>query len=149
MPVKDSLETAEQAIRAIVASDHTLTVYDDYSTEENAARLDALHEELGIAVVHIREHVDHPSPNYRWVLNEAQKACIANANHLVIVESDVIVRQDTIETYYRYGSGGNRKRARRSEFPVRTCQACESGRAMQEAFLVLLHTADEQLLKGV
>ncbi|MBR7153739.1 MAG: glycosyltransferase family 2 protein [Paludibacteraceae bacterium] len=97
MPVKDSLETAEQAIRAIVASDHTLTVYDDYSTEENAARLDALHEELGIAVVHIREHVDHPSPNYRWVLNEAQKACIANANHLVIVESDVIVRQDTIE----------------------------------------------------
>ena len=57
MPVKDSLETAEQAIRAIVASDHTLTVYDDYSTEENAARLDALHEELGIAVVHIREHV--------------------------------------------------------------------------------------------
>ena len=48
MPVKDSLLTAEQAIRAIVASGHTLTVYDDYSTLENAARLDALLDELSI-----------------------------------------------------------------------------------------------------
>ena len=46
MPVKDSLETAEQAIRAIVASGHTICVYDDYSTDENAARLDALRDEL-------------------------------------------------------------------------------------------------------
>ncbi len=54
MPVKDSLETAEQAIRAIVASGHTLCVYDDYSTDENAARLDALRDELGLRGVHIR-----------------------------------------------------------------------------------------------
>ena len=97
MPVKDSLETAEEAIRAIVRSGHTLTVYDDYSTPENAARLDALHEELGIRVVHIAEHVDHPSPNYRWVLNTAQREAIANDQDLVIVESDVIVKADTID----------------------------------------------------
>lgn len=97
MPVKDSIETAEQAIRAIVASGHTLTVYDDNSTAENAARLDALRDELGIAVVHIGEHIDHPSPNYRWVLIEAQKACVKSGQNLVIVESDVIVREKTVE----------------------------------------------------
>lgn len=97
MPVKDSLETTEQAIRAIVASGHTLTVYDDYSTAENALRLDALQDELGITVVHIGEQIDHPSPNYRWVLIEAQKACVKSGQNLVIVESDVIVREKTLK----------------------------------------------------
>ena len=96
MPVKDSLDTAEQAIRAIVASGHTLTVYDDYSTEENAARLDMLQQELGIHIVHISEHVDHPSPNYRWVLIQAQREALEKGLDLVIVESDVIVRPETI-----------------------------------------------------
>ena len=97
MPVKDSLQTAEEAIRAIVRSGHTLTVYDDYSTPENAARLDALHEQLGIRVVHISEHVDHPSPNYRWVLRTAQREALEQNRDLVIVESDVLVRPDTID----------------------------------------------------
>ena len=97
MPVKDSLDTAEQAIRAIVASGHTLTVYDDYSTEENAARLDMLQKELGIRVIHISEHVDHPSPNYRWVLIQSQREALEKGQDLVIVESDVIVRPETID----------------------------------------------------
>lgn len=96
MPVKDSPETAEQAIRAIVASGHTLTVYDDYSTAENAARLDSLHEELGVGVVHLSQLTDHPSPNYRLVLQTAQRQALEKGLHLVIVESDVIVRQSTI-----------------------------------------------------
>lgn len=98
MPVKDSLQIAEQAIRAIVASGYTLTVYDDNSTAENAARLDALSAELGISVVHISEQTDHPSPNYRWVLIHTQRECIGSGQHLVIVESDVIVRPSTIST---------------------------------------------------
>ena len=97
MPVKDSLDTAEQAIRAIAASGHTLTVYDDYSTEENAARLDMLQKELGIHIVHISEHVNHPSPNYRWVLIQAQREALEKGQDLVIVESDVIVRPETID----------------------------------------------------
>ena len=97
MPVKDSIVTAEQAIRAIVASGYTLTLYDDNSTAENAARLDALHEELGIQVVHIAEHIDHPSPNYRWVLIDAQRECLQSGRHLVIIESDVVIRENTIE----------------------------------------------------
>lgn len=96
MPVKDSMQTAEQAIRAVVASGHTLTVYDDYSSEENAAFLDQLHDELGISVIHISDHIDHPSPNYRWVLIHAQQQAVAHNAHLLIIESDVIVRPDTI-----------------------------------------------------
>ena len=87
---------AEQAIRAIVASGHKLTVYDDNSTKETAACLDALGKELGIRIVHISELTDHPSPNYRWVLIDAQKECLAKGKNLVIVESDVIVGDSTI-----------------------------------------------------
>ena len=96
MPVKDSLETAEQAIRAVVASGHTLRVYDDNSTEENAKRLDTLQAELGIEVVHVGKEINHPSPNYRWVLIAAQREALAKGQNLIIVESDVIVRPETI-----------------------------------------------------
>lgn len=96
MPVKDALPMAERAIRAIAASRHTVRVYDDYSTQENAARLDALRGELGIEVVHLREHIDHPSPNYRWTLQSAQREALQNGQALIIIESDVIIQQDTI-----------------------------------------------------
>ena len=98
MPVKDSLETAEEAIRAVVESRYTLTVYDDNSTPENAARLDALRDELDIQVVHIGEHLDHPSPNYRWVLIDAQRESIEKGLDLLIIESDVIVQKATISS---------------------------------------------------
>ena len=97
MPVKDSIETAEQAIRSIVNSGHTLTVYDDYSTNETAERLDTLQRELGIHVIHISEYIDNPSPNYRWVLINAQKECIEKGKHLIIIESDVIISEQTID----------------------------------------------------
>ena len=96
MPVKDSLLTAEEAVRAVVASGGKLTVYDDFSTADTAARLDALRDELGITVVHLSDLTDHPSPNYRLVLQTAQKEALKEGCALVIVESDVIVRPDTI-----------------------------------------------------
>jgi len=97
MPVKDAMPMAEQAVRAIVASGYTLTVYDDNSTAENAARLNALSAELNIRIVHVADYTDHPSPNYRWVLIDAQRECLANGQHLVIIESDVIVSKSTLD----------------------------------------------------
>lgn len=96
MPVKDSLEIAERAIRAIVNSGHTLCVYDDNSQPANAERLDALANVLGITVVHIAELTDHPSPNYRLVLQRAQQQALRDNQHLVIIESDVIIQSDTL-----------------------------------------------------
>ena len=51
----------------------------------------------GINVVHISELTDHPSPNYRLVLQLAQEQALADDKHLVIVESDVIVHPNTFE----------------------------------------------------
>lgn len=97
MPVKDSLQTTERAVRAIIASGHQLTVYDDNSTKENARRLEELAAELSFNMVHIADYTDHPSPNYLFVLQQAQQTAIATDKHLIIVESDVMVKPDTIE----------------------------------------------------
>ena len=96
MPVKDSLEMAERAIRAIVDSGHTLCVYDDNSLKDNAKRLDELATETNIQVVHISDLTDHPSPNYRLVLQLAQKQALTENKHLVIVESDVMIQPETL-----------------------------------------------------
>ena len=96
MPVKDSIEIAEKAIRAIVESGHTLCVYDDNSLIANAKRLDKLENELHIRVIHLSDLTDHPSPNYRLVLQLAQQEALATNRHLVIVESDVIILSDTL-----------------------------------------------------
>ena len=96
MPVKDSIEIAERAIRAIVNGGHTLCVYDDNSLPTNAERLDAIAAETNIQVVHISQLTDHPSPNYRLVLQMAQDDALSKGKHLVIVESDVIIQSDTL-----------------------------------------------------
>ena len=96
MPVNDSIEMTERAIRALVQSGHTLCIYDDNSSKENAQRLDALAEELDIPVIHIANLTDHPSPNYRLVLQRSQQQALIENKHLVIVESDVIVQTDTL-----------------------------------------------------
>lgn len=98
MPVKDSWETTEQAIRSIIASGHSLLVYDDNSSAENAARLEALRDELGIELIHIGERTNHLSPNYRWVLLDAQRTALERGSDLIIVESDVMVKADTISS---------------------------------------------------
>ena len=96
IPVKDSIEIAERAIRAVVDSGHTVCIYDDYSLPANAQRLDEMAAELNIQVVHISTLTDHPSPNYRLVLQEAQQEALNKNKHLVIVESDVIVGADSL-----------------------------------------------------
>ena len=97
MPVKDAIDKAEQAIRAVVASGYTLCVYDDNSEPENALRLEALGAELGIEVVHLSELTSHPSPNYRTVLMDAQRKALAKNASMVIIESDVVIRPKTID----------------------------------------------------
>ena len=97
MPVKDSPQTTDEAIRAIIQSGASLRVYDDFSAPENAERLDQLHDETGIEVIHLCDQTDHPSPNYRFVLIDAQRKCLQRGAHLIIVESDVVVQPDTFE----------------------------------------------------
>ena len=97
MPVKDSIEMTEKAIRAVVSSGHTLCVYDDYSLPKNAKQLDEIATETGIQIIRIADLTDHPSPNYRFVLQKAQQDALTQGKHLVIVESDVIVQAGTLD----------------------------------------------------
>lgn len=95
MPVKDSVNRAEEAIRAVLAAGQTLTVYNDYSTPENTQRLQQLAASLSFILVNLSDLTTHPSPNYLLVLQRAQQMALADQAHLVIVESDVVVRPDT------------------------------------------------------
>ena len=97
MPVKDSVERTEQALRAIVASGHTVTIYDDNSTEENAVYLYQLAQQLGCGCIGLKTLTDTHSPNYRTVLIHAQQRAREQNASLLIVESDVVVAPDTID----------------------------------------------------
>lgn len=99
-PVKDALHTAEDTIRSVMSSEglppFRYTVYDDFSTPTTAQGLDALAVELGCEVVHLSTITTTPSPNYLLVLQRAQREAIEAGVPLIIVESDVVVRPDTL-----------------------------------------------------
>ncbi|GAY31109.1 hypothetical protein IMSAGC014_01749 [Bacteroidaceae bacterium] len=103
-PVKDAIDTAQDTIRAVVSSDisvpHTYTVYDDFSTPENALLLSQAAYLMNFNLVHLDELTDHPSPNYLLVLQEAQRKALEADAGLCIVESDVTVSSDTLQRLY-------------------------------------------------
>jgi len=111
LPVKNSLHSAVQTIEALMNSTiegFSLTVYDDYSDRETADELDRLAQLHGFSVVHLSDVTTHPSPNYRLVLQMAQAHALSQGAHLIIVESDVVVKRDTLRELYRHaGSLGN------------------------------------------
>ena len=97
MPVKDSPDTTREAIMALLQTpDIDFTVYNDFSSPENTALLQQLAQEQGFRLINWADRTDHPSPNYRLTLQDAQQRALADGAHLVIVESDVLVKPDTI-----------------------------------------------------
>ena len=101
-PIKDSVETALQTIRSIRES-HTevpfeYTVYDDFSSDETVSRLEDAKKRYGFQLIHLSEITTHPSPNYLLILQMAQKKALEADAHLLIVESDVTIRSDTLKT---------------------------------------------------
>lgn len=100
MPVKDSMETAREAITDVVKAcqngQMTFTVYNDNSNEENTCELQRLSQQLGFRLIHMSDLTDHPSPNYRITLQHAQQQALAAENDLVVVESDVMIQPDTL-----------------------------------------------------
>ena len=98
-PVKNSIDLTEKTIRAVMDSvdrqQMRYVVYDDFSDCETVQRLDALACELCFEVVHLSDFIESPSPNYRYILQKAQERALEEGEHLVIVESDVVVNRDT------------------------------------------------------
>ena len=97
IPIKDSLDTACETIASVMQTpDVDLTVYNDFSTDDNTATLRRMASEQGFRLINWEELTDHPSPNYRLTLQDAQQRALADGAHLVIVESDVTINKDTI-----------------------------------------------------
>lgn len=103
-PVKDSIDSTLETAKAILTSDikvpFTYTIYNDFSTPENTERLKRASEEMGFRLVNLSDLTDHPSPNYRLVLQRSQREALAADHGLLIVESDVTVRPDTLQALF-------------------------------------------------
>lgn len=103
-PVKDSIDSTLVTVKAILATppsaEWTYTVYNDFSTPENTQLLEQASRELGFRLVNLSDLTDHPSPNYLLVLRTARHEALAADAGLCIVESDVTVRPDTLQSLY-------------------------------------------------
>ncbi|MDR2120234.1 MAG: glycosyltransferase family 2 protein [Tannerella sp.] len=103
-PVKDSIVSALETAKAIVASSIripcTYIVYNDFSTAENTRRLEEAAAACGFTLINLSEHTNHPSPNYLWILQDAQQKALDGEAALCIVESDVVVQPDTLQSLF-------------------------------------------------
>ncbi|SHO61295.1 glycosyltransferase family A protein [Algoriphagus zhangzhouensis] len=97
-PVKNSIETTLDTAKAIAASDVKVhhIIFNDFSTEETKAELEKNKGEIGYELVHLEDITDHPSPNYKLVLQVSQKKALDMSLPLLVIESDVVVKKDTI-----------------------------------------------------
>jgi hypothetical protein len=96
-PVKDSVVTALESITLICQSknDYPYRVYNDRSLPESRTVLE--HGiALGYELINIEDHVGTVSPNYRFTLIDARQKALEMDAHLLIVESDVFVKPETI-----------------------------------------------------
>ena len=96
-PVKDSLETTKRTIEAIskAKGNFEYYVFNDFSTPETKNFLEKAKSEYNFRLVNLEEITSNPSPNYRLVLESAQKMALEKNLPLIIVESDVVAKQDT------------------------------------------------------
>ena len=103
-PVKDSIDSTLDTVRAIMSSDikvpFTYTIYNDFSTPENTLRLEEASKEYGFQLVNQSDLTDHPSPNYLLVLQKTQQEAIEAEAGLLIVESDVTVQPNTLQSLF-------------------------------------------------
>jgi GT2 family glycosyltransferase len=97
-PVKNSLETTLDTARAISGSTVQVRhiIFNDFSTEETKAGLEQFKSQIGYELVHLEDHTDHPSPNYKLVLQMAQRMANDASLPLLVIESDVVVKPNTI-----------------------------------------------------
>lgn len=94
IPIKDSLQIAERALRALKGQ--PVTIWNDNSTAENTQLLHSLAQELDFECIDVATLTNHPSPNYLLLLRMMRQRAITNNHHLIIVESDVIVTDSSI-----------------------------------------------------
>lgn len=98
-PVKDSLKTTIETIQSIKNSSGNFLycIYNDFSSQETTSELEKLSSAEQFELINLSEITDTPSPNYRLVLQLAQEKALKLGLPLIIVESDVEVKKQTLE----------------------------------------------------
>lgn len=98
-PVKNAIENTLATIKAIADSNIPVLhiVYDDYSDEITKNTLKENVERFSYQLIHLQDITSTPSPNYKIVLQDAQKKALAMNLDLIVVESDVEVKPNTFE----------------------------------------------------
>jgi len=98
-PVKNSLATTIETLQSVSQAKGIFDyiIFDDFSNQETASYLDQHAKSLNYQVIHLKDHIDSPSPNYRTTLIMAQEKALEKKADLVIVESDVIVKPETLK----------------------------------------------------
>jgi hypothetical protein len=103
-PVKDSIASTLETVKAIVSSEmrvpFTYIVYNDFSTDGNTLRLEEAAAACGFTLINLSERTNHPSPNYLWILQDAQRRALDSEAVLCIVESDVVVQPHTLQSLF-------------------------------------------------
>lgn len=97
-PVKDSLETTKLTIEAIskTEGDFDYFVFNDFSQPKTKKFLDEARSKFGFQLIHLEEITSTPSPNYKLVLEMAQKMALDKKCPLIIIESDVVIKPATL-----------------------------------------------------
>lgn len=97
-PVKDSLQNTLETIHAIHKSEIEIEhiVYNDFSSEETKLALQNNSTKLSYKLINLEDLTNTPSPNYILILKQAQQLALKKNLPLIIIESDVKIKPNTI-----------------------------------------------------
>lgn len=96
-PVKNSISTTMETIIAIHQCNSKIhhIVYNDFSDSETKKTLEENKSKYNFELIHLEDITETPSPNYKLVLQDAQVRALKENAPLIVVESDVKVKEDT------------------------------------------------------
>ena len=97
-PVKDSPETTRRTIEAVAGAkgEFLYLVYNDFSGRETTDYLIKNQQRLKYRMINLQDITDNPSQNYKLVLLIAQQRALEYKVPLILIESDVVIRENTI-----------------------------------------------------
>ncbi len=98
-PVKNSILTTMETIIAINNCNSNILhiVYNDFSDSKTKKTLEENKFKYNFQLIHLEDITNTPSPNYKLVLQDAQSKALKENVPLIVVESDVKVKEDTFE----------------------------------------------------